>query len=279
MADNDLPTDVAAPDTTPDPESAALSSLAREDDATRYIEQRTQQENGPDEGPQDAEAEEPNRVEQALEEARERTRQAREANNQLDAEYAEAEQAWLEQQQQEQQAEALKAQERDFDRQWGATQAKNLQLKATNPQLHQRITENLSAVWDSVTAEQQDAIEKAMVLFPESMWAMAARLTGENDGLDLTIPERFDALSNASPQEILQAARQAQMNLQNEWYVQTRIMQDRVANGRRISSAPAPMTRLKGSANPPSDLARAAQKDSADSYIKMRRAQMARDER
>ena len=102
------------------------------------------------------------------------------------------------------------------------------------------------------------------------------KLSDDSDGT--TMSDKMDIVRRASPQEIFQAAAQAAVNLQNERYVQTRIMQDRVQQGRRVTGAPPPITPPRGGAGVHKDLFRLAEKPSVDDYVKMRRAQIARQD-
>jgi hypothetical protein len=56
-------------------------------------------------------------------------------------------------------------------------------------------------------------------------------------------------------------------------------MQDRVQQGRRVTQAPPPISVPRGSANVPRDVLQLAGKADITDYVKMRRGQMARDER
>ena len=145
------------------------------------------------------------------------------------------------------------------------------------PQAHARITENLTTLGDVLDDQQGAALEHALVMHPEAVWLHGMKLSDDSDGT--TMSDKMDIVRRASPQEIFQAAAQAAVNLQNERYVQTRIMQDRVQQGRRISQAPPPITPPRGSANVPRDVHQLATKGDITDYVKMRRGQMARDER
>src|SRR6516162_5626506 len=101
MADN---IETVGTETTPSPPGdAALSALSKSDDATRYIEERQSQE-AEDKGqePETPKQDRQNHIEQALEEARARSRQARETEHQLDQGLEQAEREWQAQEQQEQ---------------------------------------------------------------------------------------------------------------------------------------------------------------------------------
>jgi hypothetical protein len=155
--------------------------------------------------------------------------------------------------------------------------AKAAQLHQTNPQAHARITENLTTLGDVLTDEQGAALEHALVMYPEAVWILGMKLSNDSDGT--TMSDKLDIVRNSTPQEIFQAAAQAAVNLQNERYIQTRIMQDRVAQGRRVTGAPPPISPPRGSANVPRDIHQLAGKGDITDYVKMRRGQMARDER
>src|SRR5262249_29034672 len=104
-----------------------------------------------------------------------------------------------------------------------------------------------------------------------------ANLSDESDGVSMS--DKIDIVRRATPQDIWQGAIQGAANLQQERYVQQRIYQDRVEQGRRFTKAPPPIVPPRGTASVPKDMFRLAEKSDASDYVKMRRAQMARDER
>jgi hypothetical protein len=104
MAD-DLSTVGTETPTTPPAADGALGALAKSDDATRYVEERQSQE--AEERGQEPETPtngRVDRIEQALDEARARSRQAQETSQQLDKGLEQAEAEWAQQQALEQQA-------------------------------------------------------------------------------------------------------------------------------------------------------------------------------
>ena len=105
---------------------------------------------------------------------------------------------------------------------------------------------------------------------------MAPRLTDDRDGQ--TFGDKLEIVRNATPAQIFQAAQQGAAQMQAERYVQTRIMQDRVQQGRRVTGAPPPITPPRGGAGVHKDLFRLAEKPPVDDYVKMRRAQIARQD-
>jgi hypothetical protein len=265
---------------TSSPQDAVLDSLSRSEDATQYIEQRRdhlREEAGLE--PESSEADRESRIEQALRRAREDTADARQTNGNgldLDAQYRDAQAEW----QAQQQAEAQAAQQQALTQQYwearGQCKAKGEALRQTNPQAHARITENLTTLGDVLADEQGQALEAALVMHPEAVWLLGMKLSNDSDGT--TMADKMDIVRNSTPQQIFQAAAQAAVNLQNERYIQTRIMQDRVQQGRRITQAPPPITPPRGGAGVPKDLFRLAEKPSVDDYVKMRRAQIARQD-
>jgi hypothetical protein len=275
MSDTDIQSN---PDTAFDPEAAALSSLAKDDDASRYIEQRIEQENGPSEGPDESEPDtSSNLIEQELERARQRTREAREQSDQLDAEYNQAEREWLAQQQVEQQERNRRAAELSYYEARGRCMEQGRRLLQTNPELHKRITDNLTALEPILSDQQSEALQMALVYYPEAVWAIGFNLSYESNGQSMY--EKMEIVRNETPEAIIKGAQQAAQQHALERLIQTRIYQDRVQNGRRITQAPPVMSTPRGHANAPRDIHRVATKDDASDYVKMRRAQMARDSR
>jgi hypothetical protein len=91
--------------------------------------------------------------------------------------------------------------------------------------------------------------------------------------------DKLDLIRGASPQELWNAISQGAVKFHQEAYVQQRIYQDRIEQGRRFTQAPPPIVPPRGTANVPRDMFRTAEKSDASDYIKMRRAQNARAER
>jgi hypothetical protein len=275
-------TDDIAPNATPvTPQDAALDSLSRSEDISGYIAERQAQEaEGQGLEPETPEDERQSRIEQALRRAREDTAEARRSNGNgqdLDAQYRDAQAEYQAQLQQEQQAAQQQAAQQNYFEARGRCMAKAEQLRQTNPQAHARITENLSILGDVLDDQQGAALEHALVMYPESVWLLGMKLSNDSDGTSMS--DKMEIVRNSTPQQIFQAAMQGAANLQQERYVQTRIMQDRVAQGRRVTGAPPPITPPRGSANVPRDLHQLAGKGDITDYVKMRRGQMARDER
>jgi hypothetical protein len=156
------------------------------------------------------------------------------------------------------------------------------QLKQTNPHLHKTITENLELLDSVLDRDQAKALEHALVYHTDAIWRLGQNLSDDNiiiDGRAMTLADKLDMIRQATPQQLWQAAINGAAGLRQEAYVQQRIHQDRVAQGRRITSAPPPIVPPKGSASVPRDLYKTANKSDASDYIKMRRAQNARAER
>jgi hypothetical protein len=91
------------------------------------------------------------------------------------------------------------------------------------------------------------------------------------------IEQAIDLIRRTSPQELWHSINRGAANFQQEAYVQRRILEDRIAQGRRTTQAPPPIVPPRGTANVPRDMFRTAEKSDATDYVKMRRAQMARD--
>jgi hypothetical protein len=277
MADTDDISPTEGPVTQQD---AALDALSRDEDATRYIEQRRddlREEQGLE--PETPADERENRIDQALRRAREDTAKARQTNGNgldLDQQYQNAAQEYAQQQAAEQQAAQQQALQQQYYEARGRTMAKAEALRQSNPQMHAKITENLTTLGDVLDDQQGAALEHALVMHPEAIWILAARLSNDSDGT--TMADKMAIVQNSTPQQIFQAAMQCTANLQQERYIQTRIMQDRVQQGRRITQAPPPITPPRGGAGVPKDLFKLAEKPSVDDYVKMRRAQMARQD-
>jgi hypothetical protein len=266
---------------TSSPQDAVLDSLSRSEDATAYIEQRQddlREEAGLE--PESSDADRESRIEQALARARQDTADARQTNGNgldLDAQYRDAQAEWQAQQQAEQQAAQQQLATQRYYEARGQCMAQAQRLKEMHPQLHATITSNLTALGDVLTDEQGQALEHALVMYPQAVWTLAARLTDDRDGQ--TFGDKLEIVRNATPQQIFQAAQQGAVNLQNERYIQTRILQDRVAQGKRFTQAPPPITPPRGGAGVPKDMNQLAGKSDISDYVKWRRGQMARDER
>jgi hypothetical protein len=271
------------PETSPpSPQDAALGALAKDDDASRYIEQRQSQE-ADDQEPErptngDARAD---RIEQSLEQARERSRQAREQEHQLDQGLEQAEREWQAQEQQEQLAQQQYANTLAHYEARGICRARAEQLKQTNPRLHQTISDNLMLLESVLDPDQAKVIEAALIYHTPAIWKLAENLS--NDDVKVpggeTMADKIDLIRRASPQELWHSIDQGAAQFRQEAIIQQRILQDRIEQGRRFTSAPPPMSTLKGTASVPKDMFRTAEKNDASDYIKMRRAQMARAER
>jgi hypothetical protein len=275
--------DTATPESPPpSPQDAALGALAKDDDATRYIEERQSQE---DEG---QEPERPtngdgraDRIEQSLEQARERSRQARETESQLDQNLDQAEREWQQQEQQEQAAQQQYANTLAYHEARGMCMARAEQLKATNPALHKTISDNLMLLESVLDPDQAKVIEMALVYHPAAIWKLGENLS--NDDIKVpggeTMADKIDLIRRADPQELARSLYQGIQQFQQEAIIQQRIYQDRIEQGRRFTKAPPPIVPPRGTASVPKDMYRTAQKADASDYIKMRRAQMARDEK
>jgi hypothetical protein len=260
------------------PGDAALGALAKDDDASRYIEERQSQdaeEHGLE--PETPKQERQSHIEQALEEARKRSAEAREQEQQLDDGLAAAEQEWQQQQQQEQAAQRQYANQLSYAEAQGRCMERASQLKRSNPQLHKTISDNLALVESVLDRDQAKALEAALVYHTDAIWRLGQNLS--DDEFMGTLSNKLDMIRQATPLQIWQGAVEGAANLRQEAYVQRRILEDRVAQGRRVTQAPPPLSRLNGSTNAPRDMYRTAEKSDASDYIKMRRAQNARAER
>jgi hypothetical protein len=239
MADDLAP---VAPETTstPAPGDAALASLAKSDDATRYIEQR--RDDGEDAG---AEPEAPtngraDKIEQALEEARARSRQAQEVSQQLDKGLEQAEAEWAQQQALEKQADQQRANELSYYEARGRTMQRAEQLKQTNPTLHATIANNLMELERALDPDQARAIEQGLVFFPEVVWQLGELLSDDRDGT--TMSEKIYRISQDAPEAMWRDIVQQLQALQIEKHVQARILQDRAFRSKKVTSAPPPIT-------------------------------------
>jgi hypothetical protein len=284
MAD-DLDTGTAGtptPETPPpSPQYAALSALAKSgEDATRYIEERQSQEADD----QDIEPERPtngdaraDRIEQSLEQARERSRQAREIEGQLDKGLEQAEAEWAQQQQQERMFEAQRAAELTHAEQRGKCMAYFEDMKRKDPVKHQRAYQHLAALPDVLDDAQSKVIENGLIYYPEVMIDLAESLADDTTLNGMSLPDKMAMLAGDSPEALWQGIQQQAQVRQVEKYVQTRVAQELAARSRRVTSAPPPFRMPNGAANPPKDLYREANKTDASDYIRMRKIQMQRD--
>jgi hypothetical protein len=260
------------------PEDAQLDALARSEDASSYIAERQAQE-AEEQGkePETPTDERQTRIDEALAKAREDTRQAREANGHLDQEWQQAQAEYQAQQQAEQQAAQQQEAWRLHNEGRGRLMAENARMKVNHPEMHATISNNLGALEQVLNEDQRAALEIAFVRHPHAVWVLGLKLSDDSDGT--TFSDKLDTVMRASPAEILNAAAQGAAQFERERYVNLRIMQDRVAQGRRVSNAPRPITPPRGSANVPRDIHQLAGKSDITDYARMRRAQMARDER
>jgi hypothetical protein len=263
------------------PQDAQLDALSRSEDISSYVAERQAQEaEGQDLGPETPADERQNRIDEALQKVREDTADARQTNGNgldLDAQYRDAQQEYQAQLQQEQAAAHQQIATQRYYEARGNCMAQAQRLKEMHPQLHATITENLTTLGDVLDDQQGLALEHALVMYPQAVWTLAANLSNEADGR--TFGDKLDIVRKATPREIFEAAQQGAVNLQNERYIQTRILQDRVAQGRRVTGAPPPITPPRGGAGVPKDMNQLAGKSDISDYVKWRRGQMARDER
>jgi hypothetical protein len=277
MADTDnLQTGTETPTSTPG--DVALGALAKSEDATAYIQERQDQDTE-DAGqePETPKEQRQTHIEEALEKAREDTRRAREADSQLDREFQEAEQAWQQQQAQEQQAAQKQADMLAFYEARGRIQEQAEYLKQTNPALHKTIADNLTTLESVLEPDQQKALEYALVHYPDAVFNLGVKLSADlGDGQ--TIWDKIDAVRSATANQIYEAAAKGAAEIQQERYVQSRILRDRAERGRKVTSAPPPFKTPSGGANPPKDIHRLANKENATDYIRARMAQERRGE-
>jgi hypothetical protein len=272
MADTSTDTAPASAPETPDPgmtaQDQALFTLAKDEDAAAYVQERADQlaeENG------EKTETRISSVEKALEIARAQTREAREQSDGLDKEYAQAEAEWQAQQAQEIELERQRANELSYHEARGRTMERGAQLLKTNPEAHAKITENLTVLESVLDDQQRLALEMALVHCTDAAWNLGLKLGDESDGT--TMAQKMELIRNTPPEQILQAAWAGAQQIQQERYIQTRIMQDRAARGRTQTSAPPPINPPRGSASAPRDMQSLARKDNAADYIKMRMAQ------
>jgi hypothetical protein len=279
MAD-DFNTGTEAPTTSP--QDVALATLAKDESADAYIAERQSQEaeeRGQPEQPNGADRS--NKIEEALEQARRRSAEAREQERQLDQGLEQAEREWQAQEQQEQLAQQQYAQVLAHHEARGICRARAEQLKQTNPRLHQTISDNLMLLESVLDPDQAKVLENALIYHTPAVWKLAENLSNDDlvvDGAG-TMADKIDLIRRAAPQELWNAISQGAANFQQEAYVQRRILEDRIAQGRRFTKAPPPIVPPRGTANAPKDLYRTAEKGNATDYIRMRRAMDARAER
>jgi hypothetical protein len=280
MAD-DINTGTETPTPSP-PGDAALGALAKDDDATRYIEERQSQEGDEQGQPETSNgADRSNKIEAALEQARRRSAEARETEHQLDQGLDQAEREWKAQEQQEQLAQQQYAQTLAHHEARGICRARSEQLKAQNPQLHKTISDNLMLLESVLDPDQAKVLEAALIYHTPAIWKLAKNLSDDNVVVDgaQTMADKIDLIRRAAPQDLWNAINQGAANFRQEQYVQQRIYQDRIEQGRRFTKAPPPIVPPRGTASVPRDLYKTAEKSNASDYIKMRRAQNARAER
>jgi hypothetical protein len=259
-----------------------LGALAKDDDASKYIEERQSQE-AEDQGQEperstngDARAD---RIEQSLEQARERSRQAREQEHQLDRGLEQAEAEWAAQQQQERMFEQQRAAELSHAEQRGKCMAFFEDMKRKDPVKHQRAYAHLVPLTDVLDDAQSKVIENGLIYYPEVMVDLAEVLADDTvmDGMSLS--DKMAMIAGDSPEKLWHGIQQQAQVRQVEKYISARVNQELTARSRRVTSAPPPFRMPNGAANPPRDLYKTATKGDASDYIKMRRAQMARDEK
>jgi hypothetical protein len=279
MADDLSTVGTETPATSPG--DAALATLAKDESADAYIRERQSQEAEEQEPESPNGADRSNKIEAALEEARARSRQAREQEQQLDQGLEAAEREWQQQEQQEQAAQQQYANQLAYHEARGVCMARADLLKRTNPTLHKTISENLMMLSEVLSDEQNAVLERALVYYTPAIWKLAENLS--NDDVKVpggeTMADKFDLLRRAEPQKLWEEIVKGAQNFQQEQYVQQRILQDRIENGRRMTKAPPPFRMPNGAANPPKDLYREANKGDASDYIRMRRAMDARAEK
>jgi hypothetical protein len=256
--------------------------LAKSEDASAYIEERQNQE-AEEQGqePETPKQDRQNHIEQALEEARARSRQAREQEYALDQGLEHAEQEWQQQHQQEQFQQQQVANALAHHEARGRCMERAEQLKRANPVLHKTISDNLNILSGVLSDEQNAVLERALIHLTPAIWKLAENLSNDDivvDGAG-TMADKIDLIRDATPQALAQAITEGAQKYQIEQYVEQRIFQDRIEQGRRITKAPPPIVPPRGSASVPKDMYRTALKNDAGDYIKMRRAQNARAER
>jgi hypothetical protein len=251
----------------------------RLDDASAYIQARTGE--ADDEGEKPNGHDRSNRIEAALEEARARSRQARQQEHELDQGLAEAERAWQQQEQQEQFQQQQYANTLSYHEARGRCMERAEQLKRSNPTLHKTISDNLMLLESVLDRDQIQALEAALVWHTPAIWRLGQVLSDDNIGIDgtpMAMADKIDLIRQATPQQLWEGAVGGAANLRQEAYVQQRIYQDPIENSRKVTRTPPPIVPPKGTASVPKDMYRTAQKADASDYIKMRRAQMARDD-
>jgi hypothetical protein len=283
MAADDLNTGTVGTETPetlpPSPQDAALGALAKDDDATAYIQARTGEADDDDEQPNGDDRS--NKIEAALEEARARSRQAREQEQRLDQGLEQAEREWQAQEQQEQIQQQQYANNLAHHEARGRCMERAEQLKRSNPALHKTISDNLMLLESVLEPDQAKVLEAALIYHTPAIWKLAENLS--NDDVKVpggeTLADKIDLIRRASPHELWNSINQGAAAFQQEAYVQQRIYQDRIEQGRRMTRTPPPIVAPRGTADAPKDMYRAANKADASDYIKMRRAMDARAEK
>jgi hypothetical protein len=94
------------------------------------------------------------------------------------------------------------------------------------------------------------------------------------DGSIVGPAEKAQLLASMSPQEIVQAFRDARIHIS----AQQQALRQFNAQALRHTKAPPIMTTPRGGANPPRDIRQLAQKENVGDYIKARQAQEKRHE-
>jgi hypothetical protein len=109
------------------------------------------------------------------------------------------------------------------------------------------------------------------------MWTLAVNLSDDSDGTSMA--DKIYRISQETPQQMWGGVVRGAGRFQQEKYIQQRILQDRIEQGRRITKAPPPIVPPRGTANVPRDMFRTAEKSDATDYVRMPRAMDARAER
>jgi hypothetical protein len=127
-------------------QDAQLDALARSEDASSYIAERQAQEaEGQGQEPETPADERQNRIDEALARARQDTAEARKPNAlDLDQQYQNVAREYQQQQLAEQQLQQQQVAAQRYYEARGRCMAQAEQLRQANPQLHARITSNLS---------------------------------------------------------------------------------------------------------------------------------------
>jgi hypothetical protein len=272
---------VPEPSDQPDPaqavKDAALTQMARREDAGDYIAERQAREaeaKGEQVNGEDRTA----RIREALTKAREETQQARQQNGldqpppDLDAQLQDAEAQWAAEQEQEQTFE----QEREFARAEGKFMATAENLKAVNPQAWQEITDSLGVLDSMIVPEQASALRKALVRGdPREGLAVVHRLTKPSyrpdRSIEMTPQDKIAYLASLPPEQMSELVNQARYYLQIEHQVSNHYRRAYEAQGRRHTKAPPVFKAPRGGASPPQNLnALASKSENPADYIKTR---------